>query len=238
MFFIYSLDLVTLKVTIHDSCINRNEISSLLDYNARQFILQEQGEKAAKNPYRDDVADEEITTDGYFLRHEKDSDKIAVYYRKTVIYNGQWWDSHKVCFDKVRVFDVTEYNKDGITNMRFINSNEFMVYDNQEMSDFPRNNAGTMLFSQPSLFSTNIGEFQTVMSQSESKDSLPSLVSVGSTEALASNQELISTTIGSTTSNDPCNSVIEEDVIKALPDVEAGIFSRSATPSAEVNHHF
>nr|QBK87497.1 MAG: hypothetical protein LCMAC201_04070 [Marseillevirus LCMAC201] len=109
MFFIYSLNLENLAVKLYDFCRTKDGISNLLDTVATNFICHEEGERRAESPYRDDLTDEHITDEGYFLRHSSDApNQIDVHFRKTIILPGRVWNSYDLVCKKVMQFSVTE----------------------------------------------------------------------------------------------------------------------------------
>jgi len=109
MFFIYSFSLDDLAVKLYDFCRTKDSISDLLDTIARNFIRHEEGERCAEAPYYDEVAEDQLTTDGYFLRHSSEKpNQIDVYLRKTQVTVGRVWNSYEVNCKKVMHFAVTE----------------------------------------------------------------------------------------------------------------------------------
>lgn len=109
MFFIYSLDIEKLTVKLYDFCRTKGDIDGLLDTVARNFITREEGERVAENPYRDNMTNEQIVKDGYFLRHSnKEQYVIDVYLRSTNIVPGTMWNSYEITCKKVMHFAVTE----------------------------------------------------------------------------------------------------------------------------------
>ena len=109
MFFIYSLDIEKLTVKLYDFCRVKEGITDLLDTVARNFITREEGERVAEDPYRDNLTDEQIVKDGYFLRHsDKGPYVIDVYLRSTNIIPGTMWNSYEITCKKVMHFAVTE----------------------------------------------------------------------------------------------------------------------------------
>lgn len=113
MFFIYSVNLNDLTVDIHDYSKDFLNVNDCLDRAAKSFIKREQGERAAIDPYRNDVPDAEITDDGYFLRKNNDNEnQIDVFHRKTKVQNGYVYNSYDVEINKVCQFGVSESNID------------------------------------------------------------------------------------------------------------------------------
>lgn len=109
MFFIYSLDLKTLSIELHDCCNLETEVDTLLDTVVRNFIRVEEGEKKATNPFKDDVNDDAITEDGYFLRHSKDTPRqVYVHHRKSQVLPGRVWNSFNVEYERKTVYGVTQ----------------------------------------------------------------------------------------------------------------------------------
>ena len=108
MFFIYSLDLTTLQVKLHDCCNFESSVDTLLDTVAKNFIRVEEGEKKAEYPYKDDEKDENVKEDGYFLRHCKENpQRIFVHRRQSRLLPGTLWNSYEVKCEKVSLFGVT-----------------------------------------------------------------------------------------------------------------------------------
>lgn len=109
MFFIYSLDLKDNSVKLYDFCRTKEGVTDLLNTVATNFIARECGERAAENAFRDDIPNEEIEQDGYFLRHSAERpNQIDVYQRKTSVVKGYIMNSFDVTCECVSLFSVTE----------------------------------------------------------------------------------------------------------------------------------
>jgi hypothetical protein len=108
MFFIYSLSLKDFTVKLYDFCRTKDGVNDLLDTVAKNFVRHEEGERRAESPYRE-IPDDEITEEGYFLRHSDEKpDQIDVYVRKIQVAVGRVWNSYDVSCKKVMHFAVTE----------------------------------------------------------------------------------------------------------------------------------
>jgi hypothetical protein len=108
MFFIYSINFDNLAIKLYDFSKTKQGINDLIENVAKDFIRVEQGERAAENPFRDEVLDANITEDGYFLRHSSVSNEIDVYQRKTIILQGHIWNSYDIQIKKIMKFGFIE----------------------------------------------------------------------------------------------------------------------------------
>lgn len=109
MYLVYSLDLKTLNIKVYDFCNSKNTVNSLLRNCATNFILIEEGERKSEKAFKDDVSDDQITEDGYFLRSSKEKlNEINVFKRKTHMQNGWTGKYATIHVDKVMVFGITE----------------------------------------------------------------------------------------------------------------------------------
>ena len=105
MFFIYSLKLNDLVIQLYDFCQEKEAINGLLDSVAKKFILREEGERHAENPYHDTG---DVSEDGYFLKHSSEAYKIDVFQRKVNVLAGKIWSSVDVTCKKVMYFSVVD----------------------------------------------------------------------------------------------------------------------------------
>lgn len=133
MFFIYSLNIEDYNIQLYDFCRTKDGITELLDTVARNFIRREEGERAAEAPYRDDITNDKLTDNGYFLRHSGEKPyQIDVYQRKTNVEVGRVWNSYEITCKKVMHFSVTEASLGlpiectgkGVTTKTFNNAKE------------------------------------------------------------------------------------------------------------------
>lgn len=109
MYFIYSLDLETLTVKIHDSSNLKSTALDILNECAIHFIRTEHGEKRAEHAFKDQVKDTEIKEDGYFLRNSNESESIInVHKRTTNINAGTLWTSVTVENKHVIQYGITQ----------------------------------------------------------------------------------------------------------------------------------
>lgn len=109
MYLIYSLDLETLKPRIYDFCRSKDTVGTLLRNCATNFILIEHGERRAEGAFKDDVKDNDIAEDGYFLRLSTISpNQIDVFRRTTITQNGWTGRYVNVEVKRIMVFAVTE----------------------------------------------------------------------------------------------------------------------------------
>jgi hypothetical protein len=116
MFYIYSLELTTLSVTLHDSTDYHKDASELLTDIAVSFIRSESGDKRAESAFKNNIS--EIDQDGYFLvRNDKTTDRIDVYQRRTVITAGYWGSTVKYQTDKIRFYSITEAQLQNISEI-------------------------------------------------------------------------------------------------------------------------
>ena len=131
MLFVYSLELETLTLKLHDFSSNHKEAADLLNRIAINFIRTECGDRRAEEAFKDNVKDSDITEDGYFLRHsEETTNRIDVYHRKTFISTGLW-TSVKYEIKKVKFYSITEASM----NMPIENSQPVRkpVFDNEKL---------------------------------------------------------------------------------------------------------
>lgn len=133
MLFIYSINNKTYEVKLHDMCASEEKLSGLLETVAKNFITREEGERRAEAPFKDEIPDEQIVEDGYFLRHSSTKpNQIDVYLRKTNVNQGRVWNSYEVTCEKVLHFSVTEAGLElpieksnkGVLSPKFSNSLE------------------------------------------------------------------------------------------------------------------
>jgi hypothetical protein len=109
MLFIYSLELETLTLKLHDFCNYHKDAAEFLNNIAINFIKAECGDRKAENAFKDNVKDSEITEDGYFLRHsDNTTNQIDVFLRKTTITHGWLGSSVSTKVTKVKYYSITE----------------------------------------------------------------------------------------------------------------------------------
>lgn len=109
MFFVYSIELDTLKVQLYDCCNSKDVASNLLSTCATNFIRGEHGDRRAAKAFKDTVSNDELTEDGYFLRNSGTKiDQINVHLRKTHIYNGWTGKGAIVDVKQTMIFGLTE----------------------------------------------------------------------------------------------------------------------------------
>lgn len=109
MFFIYSIELETLKVKLYDFCKTKDAAKDLLRTCATNFVRVEHGDRRAAVAFKDMLLDEEVTEDGYFLRNSStETDQINVYVRKTRMYNGWTGTFANVDVHQTMIFGLTE----------------------------------------------------------------------------------------------------------------------------------
>ncbi len=114
MLLIYSINLETLEIKIWDKIETIIQVPDLLKNIITQFIANEQGVHKASNAFKDNVKDDQITEDGYFVRassvkkHEYD-----VYMRTTVVAPARLWGFNiNISVKKVFKFGVIEASLD------------------------------------------------------------------------------------------------------------------------------
>lgn len=114
MFLIYSLNLETLDLKIYDTIPNIGAVPYLLKNIVLNFIRSEQGDRKAENAIKDDITDDKITEDGYFVRSSKEKNhQYDVYKRDTKFVAGRMWGYNiSVTVKKVYKFGIVEASLD------------------------------------------------------------------------------------------------------------------------------
>ena len=104
MFYIYSLELETLKLQLHGYTESKDSAEKILKNTSVEFVRSECGDKMAENAFNEIS----ISQDGYFLK--ENNDKIDVFLRKTIITPGTIWGaSVKYQTTKVKFYSIVEY---------------------------------------------------------------------------------------------------------------------------------
>lgn len=109
MLFIYSIELETLNLELHDCCMYHKDAADMLRNIAVSFIRTECGDKRAKDAFKDNVTDPADIEDGYFLRRsDKTTNRIDVYLKKTLITPGWIGNSVSTEINHVKFYSITE----------------------------------------------------------------------------------------------------------------------------------
>ena len=92
MFLIYSLNLENYEVKIIDTTPFKHSISTTLQQAVLNFIKSEQGERYVADAIKDNVPDEKITQDGYFIRSSKEKNHYYIVFKRNTVYTpGRFW---------------------------------------------------------------------------------------------------------------------------------------------------
>jgi hypothetical protein len=110
MYFVYSIDLSTSDILIHDFARSDSSLVELVTNAATAFISSEEGAKKAEYPFKDDTPNEKLTdVVGYFLRRStKNPLEIEVWKREITTTSGWLGQTHTVSCNKKKLYKITE----------------------------------------------------------------------------------------------------------------------------------
>jgi hypothetical protein len=125
MFLIISILLDDNSIQIHDMCQYFSQVNDKLNNVAIEFIRHEEGDRRALNPFKNNIADQDIVENGYFLRNSKVAPhQIEVYYKKIIVEPGVLWGKNvKHNCQKIMFFTVSQVDSKILNPALNLNNN-------------------------------------------------------------------------------------------------------------------